>query len=240
MQPAIGEHILYALAADINFELDTNTSNNGAQVPFSVIGVPTAETDDVIVTINTDNGGDEVAWAIVEAGSDFLNSDPIASGGEGLYDDNETYTTTVSLESGKCYTFIMIDMMGNGLCCQNGEGSYSVTDADGNILVEGAQFSIIETKGFGVNVTFDNEDFANPLAKTVLYPNPVSNILNVETNGELPDSYTIYNSLGQVVASAKVTSADNLTINTAAYSGGIYFIRLEKGNQNTTLKFIKN
>lgn len=239
IQPALGEHTFNATITAVNDTEEGTTLNNNIEVPFSVIGIPTAVTDEVIVTINTDNGGDEVLWALIE-GNDF-NADPIATGGEGAYGDNQTYTTSVSVESGKCYTFVIIDIMGNGLCCQNGNGSYSITDSEGNILAQGAQFSIIESKGFGIDITFDNEDFNNPLQKAVLYPNPTSGIINIAMpDNNLPENYTIYNSLGQVVASAKVNSADNLKINTSAYSNGIYFIRLEKDDQSTTLKFVKN
>jgi hypothetical protein len=58
-------------------------------------------------------------------------------------------------------------------------------------------------------------------------------------NNELPDSFAIYNSLGQMVASVKVSDSAALTINTSAYSNGIYFVKLVKGNQSKTLKFIK-
>jgi len=74
-----------------------------------------------------------------------------------------------------------------------------------------------------------------------VYPNPTQGILTINiANGNLPDSYTIYNSIGQTVGSAKITSATGLTINTSSYSNGIYFIKVNKGNQTKTLKFIKN
>jgi len=74
-----------------------------------------------------------------------------------------------------------------------------------------------------------------------VYPNPAQNVLNITAdNGELPDSYVIYNSIGQLVANAKVTSTANLTVDTSAYSNGIYFIKIDKGAETKTIKFIKN
>lgn len=74
-----------------------------------------------------------------------------------------------------------------------------------------------------------------------LYPNPATSVISINTaNGDLPDSYTVYNSLGQTVATAKVSSAANLTISTSAYSNGVYFVKVDKGTQSKTLKFIKN
>lgn len=73
-----------------------------------------------------------------------------------------------------------------------------------------------------------------------LYPNPTQGVLNIAVaNNELPDSYIIYNNLGQTMANVKVTSDTNLSINTSDYSSGIYFISIEKGNESKVLKFIK-
>ncbi|MFL9845475.1 T9SS type A sorting domain-containing protein [Flavobacterium rhizosphaerae] len=74
-----------------------------------------------------------------------------------------------------------------------------------------------------------------------VYPNPAQDLLNISvSNGELPDSYVIYNSLGQVMANVKVETTSNLGVNTASYSNGLYFIKISKGSQTKTIKFIKN
>lgn len=74
-----------------------------------------------------------------------------------------------------------------------------------------------------------------------VYPNPARDILNIEVaDNELPDGYVIYNSLGQVMANVKVTGNNNLVVNTSAYSNGMYFIKIDKGTQSKTIKFIKN
>ncbi len=79
------------------------------------------------------------------------------------------------------------------------------------------------------------------LQGTKVYPNPAQNVLNIKVeNGDLPDNYVIYNSIGQTVANVKVTTEANLTVDTSAYSNGIYFIRIDKGNESKTIKFIKN
>jgi len=74
-----------------------------------------------------------------------------------------------------------------------------------------------------------------------IYPNPAQAVLNLNVeNGELPDGYTIYNSLGQTIAAAKITGSASLSINTSGYSSGIYFIKVDKGQESKTLKFIKD
>jgi len=74
-----------------------------------------------------------------------------------------------------------------------------------------------------------------------LYPNPAHDAVNIAiTNGNLPDSYVIYNSLGQTITSVTVSTQANLTVNTSAFSNGIYFIKINKGTATKTLKFVKN
>jgi hypothetical protein len=73
-----------------------------------------------------------------------------------------------------------------------------------------------------------------------VYPNPAQNELNISVgNSELPDSYAIYNTLGQTVANVKVSGQSSLTVNTSQYAKGIYIIKIFKGNESKTIKFIK-
>ncbi|SFQ09334.1 M43 family zinc metalloprotease [Flavobacterium akiainvivens] len=74
-----------------------------------------------------------------------------------------------------------------------------------------------------------------------LYPNPAQTVVTVSgVDGELPDSLTIFNSLGQVVNTVKVSTDSDLTINTSAYANGVYMIKVDKGVQTKTFKFVKN
>ena len=73
-----------------------------------------------------------------------------------------------------------------------------------------------------------------------IYPNPAQTVINIASETELPDSYTVFNSLGQVVASAQNVSDANLAINVSSYANGIYFLKVDKGSESKTIKFIKN
>lgn len=75
-----------------------------------------------------------------------------------------------------------------------------------------------------------------------LYPNPAKNVLNISMPDEtsLPDSFVIYNSIGQTIQNTKVNSISNLSIVTSEFSNGVYFIKINKDNESKTLRFIKN
>lgn len=73
-----------------------------------------------------------------------------------------------------------------------------------------------------------------------LYPNPATNVVNIAVqNGNLPESYSIYNSLGQQLTQVKVSSEADLAITTSGLSNGVYFIKVAIGSQGKTLKFVK-
>lgn len=74
-----------------------------------------------------------------------------------------------------------------------------------------------------------------------IYPNPADNVLNIALGdrGNLPEAYSIYNNLGQLIAQKAISSTADLSINTSDLSSGIYFIRIEKESAVKTLKFLK-
>lgn len=226
-----GEHVFNASITSVNGGEDEMPLNDDRSRDFTIIG--DYMTTGVIVNINTDNFGEETYWAIVDS-----NEDPIVF--EGPLDSDETYSVEVELEPGQCYTFGIIDFAGDGICCLNGEGSYEVTTMEGVVIVQGGEFTSSELTPFGVNMTMGNQDF-EALTTVKIYPNPTNGVLNIMMpNNQLPDNYTIYNSLGQIMDSVKVNSAAALSVNTSAYSNGIYFIKIEKDGQAQTMKFVKN
>lgn len=75
-----------------------------------------------------------------------------------------------------------------------------------------------------------------------IYPNPANDVLNISigSTDTLPNSYSIYNALGQVVLNKKIQSTSDLSIDINGITSGIYFVRVEVQNKFKTLKFIKN
>ena len=73
---------------------------------------------------------------------------------------------------------------------------------------------------------------------TFLFPNPAKETIKISTSCSI--SYTIANSLGQIVLQKEVSAASDLNIDTSTLSTGIYFITITKENQKKTLRFIKD
>ena len=83
--------------------------------------------------------------------------------------------------------------------------------------------------------TFEGNDILS------LYPNPASEIISIGLGYSdiLPNSYSIFNALGQIVANKTVKTVSDLKIDINTMNSGIYFIRIERQNAFKTFKFIK-
>ncbi|WP_116787764.1 CotH kinase family protein [Flavobacterium psychrotrophum] len=75
------------------------------------------------------------------------------------------------------------------------------------------------------------------IAGVVLYPNPVSNILNV-TARETINGFEMYNIYGKLLQSGK-PETDRLQIQFSGYAAGIYFVKIETVSGSITKKVVK-
>ena len=85
--------------------------------------------------------------------------------------------------------------------------------------------------------TLANTDFSNE-TELIIYPNPVSEILNIQSNLEKVTSIQVYNTLGQMV----LTNSQNSNIseiNVSVLTAGKYFIKIETENNVVVKQFIK-
>lgn len=91
------------------------------------------------LTLNTDNYGSETSWVINNSqGSGIANGSGYAS--------NTQYNEQVCLTDGT-YSLVMSDSYGDGMCCNVGNGSYSLTYGSTE-LASGASFSSTDSTTF--------------------------------------------------------------------------------------------
>ena len=110
----------------------------GNKSPFSAaqkFTTPGNNSDDCDATLLyfdlvLDDYGSETTWELVsEYGSIVAEGGPYQDGADGTL-----ITDAWCLEEG-CYEFVIYDAYGDGICCDYGEGFYTISDAYGNILV---------------------------------------------------------------------------------------------------------
>lgn len=232
-----GEHTFTVAIQSINGGADALASNNTRTNDFSFDPIEDElifDTETVTITVQTDDAASEVTWLLMDSDQ---NTIAYGTGYEdtpgGVLDVQE-----VEVNSNSCYAFIIIDAGVDGIP----EGYYSLETSDGTIIKEQALDDILyaDFAQFGVNIVLGNKEIEKTLNNIVLYPNPANNILNIAvTNGmDTPDSYIIYNSLGQIMDNGIFTSSLQ-TLDITNYSNGVYFVKLGKDNQAKTLQFVK-
>jgi hypothetical protein len=75
--------------------------------------------------------------------------------------------------------------------------------------------------------------------KMMVYPNPVKDMLTINTNNELEDcNWIIYNVNGQIMKSG-IGVTGVFGINTSELVNGFYFIVLKTDNNNQVVRFVK-
>ncbi|MCJ8292116.1 MAG: hypothetical protein HRT58_19725 [Crocinitomicaceae bacterium] len=124
----------------------TDATLGGTQLSFlpplgcAAITVPTTSCfiGTYTVSITTDDYGGESTWEFVDQFTGLTES----SGGP--YASNSTFTEVICLPSG-CYDFVMLDAFGDGICCAEGAGSYSVLDNTSTVVASGGSFAFSET-----------------------------------------------------------------------------------------------
>jgi PKD repeat protein len=224
---ALGE---YDVALTIS---DGTTTLNKVKAGFIVVGAQNINTTTIQMNLTLDDWPVETTWQFSEADGNILYSGgPYVEG----TDDFTTITETFVINPDLCYTFEINDAFGDGICCSSGFGNYQLTADDNSVLVLGGDFEFSAEHNFfnaALNTeTFDTEDLQ-------LYPNPSSSIIHIKSPS-LPDSYVLYNSLGQVIKEYDITSDSDLNINVESLYNGLYFIKLIKGNLSQVLSFVKN
>ena len=230
--------ILNVSIGTTNGTTDQRVSNNTDTKTFSPVNYTFT---DYVFKLQQDFWGSETTWDLKDAaGVVKYSGGPYTDKPESSLVLPALLTENWTLANNQCYTFTIFDSRDDGICCDGGNGYYTITSTDGlTTVASGASYGSIENIHFTTNVLGTNEfETSNDI---YLYPNPTKGTLNISipSNLGLPNSYAISNVLGQKISQKKVSKETDLTINTSALSNGIYFITIVKEDQKRTLRFIK-
>ncbi|MCO6480355.1 MAG: zinc metalloprotease [Phaeodactylibacter sp.] len=95
------------------------------------------------LTITLDNYPGETSWEVKDAS----NNNVVASGGPyGAQPAGSTVVENINLAAGD-YTFTIFDSFGDGICCAQGNGSYTLSDG-ANTIASGGGFGSSESTPF--------------------------------------------------------------------------------------------
>ena len=134
----------------VNANGDTNQLNN--TVSHDLTDELTTTSKDITIEIQTDNYPDETTWSLVDANGN------IVSEGEGAnYESNELVSIDLKLDNSMCYTFMINDKYGDGICCSYGDGYYQIIAGE-DTLVYNNTFLDHKRHSFYVDEVIDIEE----------------------------------------------------------------------------------
>lgn len=156
----------------VNTVADEDPANNQYNLSFEATDL-VVEYEKLNLNLVTDQYGCETYWEIINKD----NGEVVASGGNpnatageqalggscagaqpaGTYESNATINETIFIPTNGCYEFVMIDDYGDGICCAYGNGSFSLTDANGLELAGGTGFGASQALPFGVERLLSGE-----------------------------------------------------------------------------------
>ena len=218
-----------------NGNVDEDTSNDNLSKSFD--RAPTS-LPQITFDLVCDNYGDETTW-------DLKSSDGTVLYSGGPYTANATATETFDLTTLDCYVFTIYDSYGDGICCSYGQGSYTLTDQDGNQILTGGQFGAEESKPFNLMypVSVDEKSLAESFE---VYPNPMNDMTNVNftlaNNSKV--SLKVINTLGEVVVDLGeqnyTAGVHRIIIDGSKLSNGIYFVDFVSAGESLTQRIVVN
>lgn len=226
-----GVHTANFALTQINGGMDDYTLNNAKYHVFRVQG-GVFNTQNLSITIQTDDFGEETTWELRNAQNTL-----IASGGP--YGSNQFIELSVPVLDNECYNFTIFDSFGDGMCCSFGNGFYKLATDDFQVIRMGGEFSDSETTNIGIDQTMSlpTESLKNAFK---LYPNPANAFVQIHWNSALvsPDKVTVFNTLGAAVYQSQV-HGDSHSINVDTWAKGVYFVQIQVQEISQTVKFIK-
>ena len=237
------QNITHTYSNQSNYDVALRISN-GNQTITKVFqdyvddGGEIINTSEVTLTLNMDDWPEETSWRFLDSENNILYTSPIYI--EGI-DDFTTITETFNVDVNNCYTFQIIDTFGDGICCFSGNGSFSLTTMEGVVIASGGDYQFGTKVFMENNVALSEADFF--LDNSVLvFPNPTEATLNIKLSNtnNLPDSFSVYNMLGQIVKTKSILQTSDLAIDVSSLSNGMYIVELKKDSNTKTIQFIKN
>ena len=140
----VGSDLIEIKIINPNGQLDDDLSNNDISF-YSTLSQQNVNVD-ITVTVVTDQYGSETTWSICDDNVCYIAGGPYNDLGASRTTTQQQVSYTFPADV--CLTFKIEDSYGDGICCNYGNGSYLVTDANGTVLASGGSFGDKESVMF--------------------------------------------------------------------------------------------
>lgn len=209
-----GNHTLLIHTTTPDGTIDINTANDTIFFNFTSVNGQAYN-----ITVVPDNYGEEVSWEITDySGMVIAAEDELTS--------NEANNAELCLLSDSCYTFSIYDEYDDGICCDYGNGYFSINSQvfDG-AYGEEMSIDLCELSGLTEIITTNN----------LVYPNPTEGMIWIETTENTIQNISVYNYLGEVVKSIRSYSS-NQAVDLSSLQNGIYLLEMKNTNNQSIVQ----
>lgn len=209
----------------------SNAFGNDSQVlPINVIVHP----NEIDVNVVLDDYPHQSSWSITDG-----NGAVVVTGGpyEGLA-DGSTVNEQVCLSFG-CYIFTMHDSYGDGLCCDFGNGSYTVTGPDG-VLASGDAFTFGDSTAFCVNLGVEVNDPEGTTAGWIVRPLEVDGTFEAIIEAGTITGLAVLDARGRAIPGrTSALDARRWIIDLRDAPAGLYVIVMNDGRTTRATRVIR-
>ena len=197
----------------INGQQDENNFNNAATIEFTAFA---GDTFDFSFELTLDDYGSETTWELRRLGNVVYSGGPYEDDQAGL-----VVTIPMCLEEG-CYILQVDDSYGDGMCCDFGEGSFTVLDPEGDVVYTGGTFTDSDLEQFCTSAMSIEEGSAQVLR---IWPNPATE--SVQLDG-LPQGASIqaFDALGRVLSGPSRSASGRKTLDVSDLPRGWVIFRV--------------
>ena len=140
-----------------------------------------------------------------------------------------------------CYTFTIADEFGDGICCTQGDGGYTITSAFGPHVESDGQYSDGETHEFCLVGVGLPETFPGTIA---VFPNPASGQVDVLLPSPTTSatSWELHDMLGRRIANGSMAAGQQRArIDLGVFANGSYLLRCSvDGSLMTNTIFVRH
>jgi len=230
---AIANFMGGALNVTVTTNNDADASNGTLSATISTATIAVSQF--ATINITTDRYASETSWKL------YNSTGAIVSQGGGSWTDlaatGQTVQApvTVELNPSECYTFEILDAYGDGICCQYGNGAYSITDASNTVLASGSQFASSEQKIFKTGVLGVEE---LEVGAFNVYPNPASDAVNVSFEANNNDySVSLIDLQGRTIATKNLSQSNGtqvVSFSTENVAKGSYIVTIASNGLKRT------
>jgi len=223
---ATGSNTLYVTVTWPNANEDQVPDNDTWFYSFNVSNP--GGTVQLLLTL--DNWGSDITWELAtQLGTVLYEGGPYPDLEEG-----ELYTSSFCLTN-DCYVFTINDAFGDGICCDEGEGSYVIMDSDSTLLVESdGQYGEQDVQTFCVEVVGVPDMASGP--QIALYPNPARGQVMLRASRPI-QSVRVLDATGRVMLDQRVGS-DLATLGIENLVAGAYMVEAQTAEGRSVKRLV--